>query len=167
MATINLGKVAPVYKGTYVVGTYNKFEVVFDGESSFISLKDNNSAALASDGVNWLYLCRGNANSALMKTDADNNEFRATAASLSELNGRIQALEEFINNAQFDKLTVNTLDVVESFNNYKSSYTELSGVGAPTMVPDKIFQKYLDTTNNVIYEAKGNTDVSDWKQITN
>ena len=167
MATINLGKVAPVYKGTYVVGTYNKFEVVFDGESSFISLKDNNSVALASDGVNWLYLCRGNANSALMKTAADDNEFRATAEAICNLANRVQALEQFIANAQFDTLTVNTLDVVESFNNYKSSYSELSGAGAPTMVPDKIFQKYLDTTNNVIYEAKGNTAVSDWKQTSN
>ena len=59
MVTENLGKIAPVYKGTYVVGTYNKFEVVFDGESSFISLKDNNVTALANDGINWQYLCRG------------------------------------------------------------------------------------------------------------
>ena len=59
MATIDLGKVAPVYNGTYVVGTYNKFEVVFDGESSFISLKDNNVASLVNDGINWQYLCRG------------------------------------------------------------------------------------------------------------
>lgn len=72
MATINLGKVAPVYKGAYNTGTtYNKFEVVFDGESSFISLVDNNTIPLDSDGINWFYLCRGNANSALMKTDAD------------------------------------------------------------------------------------------------
>ena len=132
MATINLGKVAPVYKGTYVVGTYNKFEVVFDGESSFISLKDNNSAALSSDGVNWLYLCRGNANSALMKTDAANNEFRATAASLSELNGRIQALEEFIKNATFDTLQVNTLNTVEMLNIFKNS--NLIKVGTPRMI---------------------------------
>ena len=60
MATINLGKVAPVYKGTYVAGTYQKYEVVFDGESSFISLVDNNVTALANDGVHWRYLCRGN-----------------------------------------------------------------------------------------------------------
>ena len=60
MATINLGKVAPVYKGTYVAGTYQKYEVVFDGESSFISLVDNNVTALANDGTHWLYLCRGN-----------------------------------------------------------------------------------------------------------
>lgn len=167
MAIKILGKVAPAYKGAYVAGTYGKFEVVFDGESSFISLKDDNVAALTSDGVNWLYLCRGNAESALMKAAADDNEFRTAAEAICNLANRVQALEQFIDNAQFDKLTVNTLDVVESFNNYKSSYTELSGVGAPTMVPDKIFQKYLDTTNNVIYEAKGNTSVSDWKQTSN
>jgi len=60
MATINLGKVVPVYKGTYSAGTYQKYEVVFDGESSFISLVDNNVTALANDGTHWLYLCRGN-----------------------------------------------------------------------------------------------------------
>lgn len=60
MATINLGKVAPVYKGAYNSGTtYNKFEVVFDGESSFISLVDNNIIPLASDEINWIYLCKG------------------------------------------------------------------------------------------------------------
>lgn len=132
MATIDLGKVAPVYKGAYVVGTYNKFEVVFDGESSFISLKNNNSAALSSDGVNWLYLCRGYANSALMKTDADNNEFRATAASLSELNRRIQALEEFIKNATFDTLQVNTLNTVKMLNMFKNS--NIIKVGTPRII---------------------------------
>jgi hypothetical protein len=167
MAQRNLGKVAPSYKGDYVVGTYQIFDVVFDGESSFMSLKNNNVAALTPDGINWIYLCRGNAESALMKAAADDNEFRAAAEAICNLANRVQALEQFIDNAQFDKLTVNTLDVVESFNNYKSSYTELSGAGAPAIVPDKIFQKYLDTTNNVIYEAKGNTAVSDWKQTSN
>ena len=167
MAIKVLGKVGLVFKGNYVPGTYQRLDVVFDGESSFLSLKNSNVAALSSDGVNWLYLCRGNAASALMKAAADDNEFKATAEALCFLEARIQALEKFIENARFDKLTVNTLDVVEQFNNYKGSYTELQGAGAPTVIPDKVFQKYLDTTNNVIYEAKGNTSVSDWKQTSN
>lgn len=167
MATINLGKVAPVYKGTYVVGTYQKYEVVFDGESSFISLVDNNVTALANDGTHWLYLCRGNANSALMKTAADDNEFMTTAAALANLEGRIKGLETFLKNAVFDTLQVDTLDVVENLNMYKESNTILKGTAAPASIPDFIGQRYIRTDTLVAWIACGNTNVSDWKQITN
>lgn len=132
MATINLGKVVPVYKGTYSAGTYDKYNVVFDGESSFISLKENNTAALASDGINWLYLCRGNNLSALMKTDADDNQFRAAAAAIDQLAGRIQALEQFITNAVFNNARIHNLDVVDNFNIYKNS--NLLKIGTPRLI---------------------------------
>lgn len=132
MAQRNLGKVAPSYKGNYVVGTYQIFDVVFDGESSFMSLKNNNVAALASDGVNWIYLCRGNANSALMKTAADDNEFRAAAEAICQLHGRIQALEAFINNAVFNNVRIHNLDVVDNLNMYKNS--NLIKIGTPRLI---------------------------------
>ena len=61
METINLGRVAFVYKGDYsAVTTYNKMDVVFDGESSFVSQIDNNVGNPLVNGLNWKYLSRGN-----------------------------------------------------------------------------------------------------------
>ena len=61
METINLGRVAFVYKGDYSALTaYNKMDVVFDGESSFVSQIDNNVGNELVNGLNWKYLSRGN-----------------------------------------------------------------------------------------------------------
>lgn len=61
METINLGRVAFVYKGDYsALTTYNKMDVVFDGESSFVSQIDNNVGNELVNGLNWKYLSRGN-----------------------------------------------------------------------------------------------------------
>lgn len=61
METINLGRVAFVYKGDYsALTTYNKMDVVFDGESSFVSQIDNNVGNALVNGLKWKYLSRGN-----------------------------------------------------------------------------------------------------------
>ena len=165
-----LGKFAPSYKGDYVPGTYQMFDVVFDGESSFMSLKNDNAAALASDGVNWLYLCRGNANSALMKAEADDNEFRATAEALCNLHGRIQALEQFITNAVFNNARIHNLDVVDNLNMYKNS--NLIKIGTPRLIGFDLatggtFSITMDgiATANIVY-TNASTFASITTQIT-
>lgn len=165
-----LGKFAPSYKGDYVPGTYQMFDVVFDGESSFMSLKNDNAAALASDGINWIYLCRGNAESALMKSAADDNEFRATAEALCNLHGRIQALEQFITNAVFNNARIHNLDVVDNLNMYKNS--NLIKIGTPRLIGFDLatggtFSITMDgiATANIVY-TNASTFASITTQIT-
>lgn len=62
METINLGKVAFAYKGDYnPATTYASKDVVFDGESSYISKSDGNVGNALSDATFWGYLAKGNA----------------------------------------------------------------------------------------------------------
>ena len=77
----NLGRVAFKFKGDYSPGTtYTKYDVVFDGESSYVSLVDANAGNLLTDATKWEYLAKGNAllseQNALdiAKTRADLNE---------------------------------------------------------------------------------------------
>ena len=61
MATKNLGKVAFVFKDDYSsLITYDKYDVVFDGESSYISLITNNLGNALSNTSYWKPLCKGN-----------------------------------------------------------------------------------------------------------
>lgn len=65
MTTKVLGRVAPLYKGNYSNSTnYIKFDVVFDGESSFISKQGTaeapNVGHALTDETWWGLLCKGN-----------------------------------------------------------------------------------------------------------
>lgn len=65
MTTRVLGRVAPLYKGNYSNSTnYIKFDVVFDGESSFISKQGTaeapNLGHALTDEAWWGLLCKGN-----------------------------------------------------------------------------------------------------------
>ena len=65
MTTRVLGRVAPLYKGNYSNSTnYIKFDVVFDGESSFISKQGTaeapNVGHALTDEAWWGLLCKGN-----------------------------------------------------------------------------------------------------------
>ena len=165
-----LGKFAPSYKGDYVPGTYQMFDVVFDGESSFMSLKNDNAAALASDGINWIYLCRGNAESALMKRRQMTTSSGQQRKALCNLHGRIQALEQFITNAVFNNARIHNLDVVDNLNMYKNS--NLIKIGTPRLIGFDLatggtFSITMDgiATANIVY-TNASTFASITTQIT-
>ena len=179
MATKILGKVAFSFEGDYAVGTtYKKKSVVFDGESSYISITDNNKGNALSDTTKWKYLCRGS--SALSQQNAadivklgsdlskipDNLE-PALAELLNHLLGRISALESIIKNSTYKNMQVDSLDIVKTFNIYGGTNLILTGTSAPAIVPDFIGQFFVNTTGGVIYQANGNGSVSDWKQTSN
>lgn len=95
METINLGRVAFVYKGDYsAVTTYNKMDVVFDGESSFVSQIDNNVGNPLVNGLNWKYLSRGNnlelqeakQDIATLETNLSNKVYARTATGANIIN---------------------------------------------------------------------------------
>ena len=61
MPQTNLGRVAFKFQGDYsALTTYAKYDVVFDGESSFVSQIDGNLGNALIDGLNWKYLAKGN-----------------------------------------------------------------------------------------------------------
>lgn len=61
MPQTNLGRVAFKFQGDYsALATYAKYDVVFDGESSFVSQIDGNLGNELIDGLNWKYLAKGN-----------------------------------------------------------------------------------------------------------
>ena len=81
MATKNLGKVAFVFKDDYTDLTlYQKYDVVFDGESSFISTANDNSGKALSDTNYWKYLCRGNYSTLNSHISNTNNPHTVTKA---------------------------------------------------------------------------------------
>lgn len=83
MATKNLGKVAFVWKGDYSnIITYNKYDVIFDGESSFISTIENNLGHPLSDSNYWKYLCRGSYSTLGAHINNLNNPHSVTKAQL-------------------------------------------------------------------------------------
>ena len=52
MAQINLGKVAFIHKGTYSPETqYNKFDIVTDGSSSYVSAVEMNTGGPLSEEI--------------------------------------------------------------------------------------------------------------------
>ena len=60
MAQINLGKVAFIHKGTYSPGTqYNKFDIVTDGSSSYVSAVEMNTGNQLSEEIYWKLMSKG------------------------------------------------------------------------------------------------------------
>lgn len=71
-------------------------------------------------------------------------------AELSNLRSVVKVLQAYIHNYMVDGALI-----------FKE------GNGAPTIIPDTIWQFYRDYTNNTVYISLGNTSASDWKMITN
>ena len=60
MAQINLGKVAFIHKGTYSPETqYNKFDIVTDGSSSYVSAVEMNTGNPLSEEIYWKLMSKG------------------------------------------------------------------------------------------------------------
>lgn len=49
---------------------------------------------------------------------------------------------------------------------YNSSIPVITGSGAPTTVPPKISAQFIDTKNNHVYIATGNTLISHWTKVS-
>lgn len=79
---------------------------------------------------------------------------------------KMQALEEFIKNSIFENLQADNITAVKSIK-YKGAALYLSGTGAPSITPDFVGQKYINTTTKVSYDAVGTDSAADWKQSTN
>ena len=242
MATKNLGKVAFVFKGNYSdLTSYDKYDVTFDGESSFLSTIENNLGHPLSDTNYWKPLCKGNylaisgkadkttsviagngltgggdlsadktinvgatddsviigadgikvdtqntltstsitkplaanqgkvLNESLVQLGADlgDNIEPALAEIINHQNGRIKALEDLVKNMLFKAGQFDTIDIVKQLNIWGGTNLVIVGTAAPSVEPDFIGQMYINTTAGTIYQAKGISSTSDWKQTSN
>ena len=59
------------------------------------------------------------------------------------------------------------LQVTKTGSNYTYEYVKLvlTGTAAPSVAPDFIGQKFIDTTNKHVYIAIGTTDSGDWENM--
>lgn len=97
----------------------------------------------------------------------DGNEASAIAHIFALLSNRIDAIEDKIQNG-FSKVIVDDLEVRNSLDDFsRYGNANRSGAGAPDFIPDKVGQRYFDTTNKVWYTAVGDSAVSNWKLDTN
>lgn len=92
---------------------------------------------------------------------------QAIAEALNTLFGRIKALEEFISSMTIDFAQVDTINIVKEFNVFGKTNMILSGIAAPSIIPDFIGQQYINTASGATYTAKGTTAAGDWKQTNN
>lgn len=89
MPQTNLGRVAFKFQGDYsALTTYAKYDVVFDGESSFVSQIDNNLGNELVDGLNWKYLAKGN-NLSLQDLKQDVNDLETDLNELESITDSI------------------------------------------------------------------------------
>ena len=49
---------------------------------------------------------------------------------------------------------------------YNGQIPVITGSGAPTTIPPKISAQFIDTKNNHIYVATGNTKVGNWVKVS-
>lgn len=85
------------------------------------------------------------------------------AQSGSSLDERVSTLEKLLvgllsGNIIAEKLVVRNLQVFGETSLIKW------GEGAPVVAPDFVGQRYIDTTNKLVYTAVGNAAVADWTQ---
>lgn len=181
MPQTNLGRVAFKFQGDYsALTTYAKYDVVFDGESSFVSQIDNNLGNELVDGLNWKYLAKGNAllseqnaeDIAQTRTDLNtdianliSDEF-TIADALNLLYSKITALEKLISDGILGNIQVEQLTSAGDIR-YKGAQIIVLGTTAPTTTPDFEGQTYINTSGGITYTAKGTGSVSDWKQTSN
>ncbi len=117
----NLGRVAFKFKGDYSPGTtYTKYDVVFDGESSYVSLVDANTGNLLTDATKWEYLAKGNAllseQNALdiAQTRADLNIFNYMYPSVQSAKRITTDLGIVKSRSNFNDLTNKFVDLLDS-----------------------------------------------------
>ena len=112
-------------------------------------------------------------NSQLVQLGADLNKIPdnlepAIAEILNQQNKRIEALENLIKNMLFKSGQFDTLEVVKEFNIYGKANLYVIKNTAPSVVPDFLGQVYINTSGaGTIYQAKGISSTSDWKQTSN
>ena len=84
---------------------------------------------------------------------------------ISILTARIDALEEQITGNLGD-IEVNNLTINQGLNIHGSEGNNvLTGTTAPAVIPDHIWQGYVNTANGDLYISKNNTAVIDWVKI--
>lgn len=84
---------------------------------------------------------------------------------ISILTARIDALEEQLAGNLGD-IEVNNLTINQGLNIHGSEGNNvLTGATAPAVIPDHIWQGYVDTATGDLYISKNNTAVSDWVKI--
>lgn len=131
---------------------------------------------IGADVVNWTVA--GNwervpDNSQIVQLGADLNKIPdnlepALAEILNQQNKRIEALENLIKNMLFKSGQFDTLEVVKEFNIYGKANLYVIKDTAPSVVPDFRGQVYINTSGaGTIYQAKGISSTSDWKQTSN
>lgn len=91
----------------------------------------------------------------------------ALAEILNQQNKRIEALEDIIKKMLFKAGQFDTLEVVKEFNIYGKTNMIIPGTAAPSVIPDFLGQKFINSTGKVAYEAVGISSAADWKQTTN
>ena len=112
-------------------------------------------------------------NSQIVQLGADLNKIPdnlepAIAEILNQQNKRIEALENLIKNILFKSGQFDTLEVVKEFNIYGKTNMYVIKDTAPSIIPDFYGQFYINTSGTgTIYQAKGISSTSDWKQTSN
>lgn len=156
METINLGRVAFVYKGDYsAVTTYNKMDVVFDGESSFVSQIDNNVGNPLVNGLNWKYLSRGNnlelqeakQDIATLETDLNKNGLIATYIHSSNLEVHATSLD--ISTGTFTKIGHGLND--------GNRISPMLNVGVAGLTAIEVFPSAMPNDSYYVVESSNNT----------
>ena len=92
--------------------------------------------------------------------DVSDSTEKAGAASLSELNARLLALEKIVSATITHKL-----EVTKEFNVWGKTNLILIGSGAASFAPDFIGQKYIDTAGGNVYVAVGVATAGNWKLV--
>lgn len=85
-------------------------------------------------------------------------EEKAIAQALAQLNEKIKALEAII-----AERVIERLDVAKEFNVWGKTNLILIGEGAPTISPDFVGQRYIDTANRIAYTAFNTDNAGGWK----
>lgn len=108
------------------------------------------------------------------KTDTESS-FMVSAQVLTNLNSRLQALENLFQISEFSEIQVNNLDVVEVLTVYGSLINSLTGIDLsqiltlgitpPITIPSG-YGFYLNTSAKTLYISTGTLSLNDWKQIT-
>ena len=167
MPQTNLGRVAFIFKGDYNPATiYTKYDVVFDGESSYVSKIDNNVGNALANALNWTFLCRGSfVGLATLREDVGINELPVSEA-LNLMYNKLIAIEKQLSEGVFGSIQVDQLTTIGNIL-YKGAPLIITGTTAPSIIPDFEGQKYINISGGVTYDAKGVSSTSDWKQTSN
>lgn len=106
-----------------------------------------------------------------LRVDTLESNLKSTELPISEalnmLYNKIVALERLVSSGIFGSIQAESIDIIKDLK-YRGAPLVIEGTAAPAIVPEFIGQKYINTSGaGVVYEAKGITSVSDWKQTSN